>query len=154
MSPNSTSLLIPIQSEQLPAFLLGLGNSYTLMCSTAVKQPVSIHTMSKPLKLCCRILIVIPLADNMPTATVHPDVGLPSQPWPLFLLLLGFFSWRCVSVYWWWWRCLLGFVGVFWFALLEADAVVSKTVIQSWLHVLGIGKARKVRLWAIKQKRG
>lgn len=54
--------------------------------------------------------------------------------------------------------CIIGggvrWVVVFWFALLEADGMVSGTGIQSRLHVLGIGKARKVGLWALKQGMG
>lgn len=48
----------------------------------------------------------------------------------------------------------VGFCCGFLFVLLEADGMVSGTSIWSRLHVLGIGKARKVGLWALKQEIG
>lgn len=46
--------------------------------------------MSKPLKLCDRVLIDNPFADNVSRVILHPAVGLPSQPGLLFET--GFFG--------------------------------------------------------------
>lgn len=80
---------------------------------------------------------------------VHPALGLPSQPW--FVFLLRFFCvYLCIGAGGACWV----FAAVFLFVLLEADGIVSGTDIWSRLHVLGIGKARKVGLWALKQEMG
>ena len=39
------------------------------------------------------------------------------------------------------------------FVLFETDGTVSGSGIRNRLHVLGVGKARKLGLWAIKQER-
>lgn len=90
--------------------------------------------MSKPLNLCYKILIDNPLADKMSTVMLHPAVGQPSQPWLLFWL--GFFF-ECGGI-----CCCLGVC----FFFFEIDGTVSGSGICNRLHMLGVGKARKLGL--------
>jgi len=68
---------------------------------------------------------------------LHPAVGLPSQPWLLFLVVF----------FWCWWYLL------FFVLFCLKQTMISGSGIGSRLHVLGVGKTRRLGLWAIKQDR-
>lgn len=115
------------------------------MCSIADNNLfLFILCLSKPLKLCCRILV----ADEYDNSN-----GTPWTPFTALLsFVVGFF---CVCA----WGCVLAmvvFVGVFccffWFVLLEADGMAPGTGMQS--RLLGVGKARKVQTVGTKAKNG
>lgn len=56
------------------------------MCTTEVKYSFSLPIVSKPLKLCDRILTDNPLSDSTSTAMLHFSLVLPSQTRLLFFV--------------------------------------------------------------------